>query len=154
MRKSRNTYNREKAEALRLQGYSIKEISIQIDCAEITCFTNLKNIKPLKYFKEVSNKHVVYEFYDINDKCIYVGQSKNFHRRLLQHKLKSTFYMRIKKIICYIFESFPDMTFAEAQLIIQKEPEYNKRITGSNASQFQINYIEKIEYNMNGVKLN
>ncbi len=154
MRKSRNVYNREKAEELRLQGYSIKEIAKEIGCAEITCSVNLKNIKPVKYFKEVLNKHVVYEFYDINHNCIYVGQSKNFHRRLIQHKMKSNFYTQIKKIICYVFDSFPDMTFAEAQLIIQKEPKYNKRITGSSASQFKIDYIDKIEYNLNGVKLN
>ena len=51
-------------------------------------------------------------------------------------------------------DSFPDMAFMEAQLIIQKQPKYNDRIVESKASKFIVNYLDKIIYDINGVKLN
>jgi hypothetical protein len=153
-RKSKTEYNKEIAEELRIQGFAIKEIAKEINCAEITCFINLKNIKPLKYFKETMGYHTVYEFYDLNNDCIYIGQSKNFPNRLRQHRIKSSFYNEIKTITCYLFKSFPDMAFTEAQLIIQKQPKYNKRIAGSQLSDYIINAADKIKYNLNGVRLN
>lgn len=153
-RKSRQKFDRNKAEELRKEGYCIKEIAEKLGCAEITCYVNLKKIKPLKYFKEISNLNIVYELYDSNDNCIYIGQSKSFHRRWIQHKNKSDFYKEISKIVCYVLESFPDMAFLEAQLIILKKPKYNTRIVDSSASRFTIEYIDRIEYNINGVKIN
>lgn len=108
----------------------------------------------LKKFKETANKWIVYEFYDSDNNCIYVGQSKVFAKRFIQHNYSSSFSNDIKIIVCYIVDSFPDMAFIEAQLIIQKQPKYNNRIIESKASKFTIDYVDKITYNIYGVKLN
>jgi len=107
-----------------------------------------------KKFRETADKWIVYEFYDSNDICIYIGQSKVFDRRFVQHNYSSAFSNQIHKVVCYVMDSFPDMAFMEAQLIIQKQPKYNDRIVESKASKFTINYLDKIIYDINGVKLN
>lgn len=150
----RKKFNKQKAQDLRLLGLTIKDIAQELDCAEITCYVNLKDVKVNKHFKDVSKSLVVYEFYNKNKECIYIGQSKSFHRRIIQHKSKSIWYEEIETIICYVMESFPDMVFMEAQLIIQKQPKYNDRIIESKASKFTIDYLDKITYNIYGVKLN
>ena len=105
-------------------------------------------------FEETYNQWVVYEFYDYNDICIYVGQSKVFAKRFIQHNYDKRITDEIKTIVCYIMDSFPDMAFLEAQKIIEKQPKYNTRISESCLSKFDINYVHKIKYNINGQKLN
>jgi predicted GIY-YIG superfamily endonuclease len=154
MRKQRTEFDREKAEELRRQGFTVKEIAKQINSAEITCFKNLKETQVNKHFKELKDMEIVYEFYNKDGICIYIGQSKSFHRRLIQHKSKSNWYSEISTITCYVMDSFPDMAFMEAQLIIQKQPKYNDRIIKSKESKFIIDYNNKINYNIYGVKIN
>lgn len=107
-----------------------------------------------KKFKETNNRWIVYEFYDLNNNCIYIGQSKVFDKRFIQHNYTSIFSEEINIIVCYIMESFPDMAFMEAQLIIQKQPKYNDRIIESKASKFTVEYVDKVEYNVHGIKIN
>lgn len=72
----------------------------------------------------------------------------------IQHNYSSVFSKEIDTIVCYVMESFPDMAFMEAQLIIQKQPKYNDRIIESKASKFTVEYVDKIKYNIHGVKIN
>jgi len=154
MRKPRNKFNRAEAEKLRKEGYNLHEIAQKLDLATGTCAKNLRNIEVVRYYKEAEDKFVVYECYDISNTCIYVGQSYSLYARLSQHRLKSSFYSEITKIVCYVLDSFPDMAFLEAQMIIQKQPKYNIRIINSKESIFTVHFIERIEFNMNGVRIN
>lgn len=120
-----------------------------ISCKKLTRKTSNK-ITRFKMFSKTLGKYIVYEFVDINDKSIYIGQSVNFVKRLIQHKKNSAFYSQISKIRCYIMESIPDMTFLEAQLIILNKPKYNKKLIGEEASKNTIQYTAKLIYNIAG----
>jgi len=124
-----------------------------VDCKKLTRKSK-SNIKlNNRKFEETYDKWVVYEFYDNNNICIYVGQSKVFAKRFIQHNYDKRITDKIKRIVCYIMDSFPDMAFLEAQKIIEKQPKYNTRISESSLSKFEIPYTYKIEYDFNGQKL-
>lgn len=106
-----------------------------------------------KKFELTKNKWIVYELYDINRECIYVGQSKVFSKRIIQHAYSSSFYGEIKTIVCYIMESFPDMAFLEAQLIVELQPKYNVRILESTTSRFNVEYVQRLKYTIEGTLL-
>jgi len=123
-----------------------------IECKKLTRKNKVEaKEKPRnRKFEETYNHWIVYEFYDHEDVCLYVGQSKSFAKRFIQHKYIEKITDRIKRITCYVMASFPDMAFLEAQKIIEKQPKYNTRISESCLSKFSITYITKLEYDING----
>lgn len=124
-----------------------------IPCKQLTRNNPRGTRQFLQVFDATRGSHVVYQFYDINDECIYVGQSVNFIRRLNDHKTKNVFYTQITRIVCNIVESYPDMIFLEAQLIIKLSPKYNKQIIGAKPSNLIVNNIKRFEYDIEGVEL-
>lgn len=124
-----------------------------IECKKLTRNNPRGYRQPLDTFDKVRGKYVVYEFYNVDDQCIYVGQTLNFIQRVHDHKSNSKFYKEITRIICSVTESLPDMTFLEAQYIIQKKPKYNQRIIGAIASRFKIDCLQIIEYDVEGIEL-
>lgn len=124
-----------------------------IECRKLTRNNPRGTRQALDVFDQTRGNHVVYQFYDINDECIYVGQSINFIRRLNDHKVSNVFYSQITKIVCNIVESYPDMIFLEAQLIIEIKPKYNKQVIGAIASKSKIYVTKIVEYDIEGVEL-
>lgn len=100
----------------------------------------------LKKYHETINKYIVYEFYNLDNECIYIGQSFTFHRRLISHMYHSKFANEIRTIKCNVFNNYPDMVFYEAQLIIKCKPKYNSLAVNSPASLNSIEPLETIEY--------
>lgn len=124
-----------------------------IECKKLTRNNPRGSRQPLDVFDKTRGMHIVYEFYNIEDECIYIGQTINFMQRLNDHRCNSKFYSEIVRIVCNVAESLPDMTFLEAQYIIQKKPKYNQRIIGSKESRFKIDYLQRVEYDIEGVEL-
>lgn len=124
-----------------------------IECKKSTRNKPRGTRQPLNVFDKTRGMHIVYEFYNINEECIYIGQSVNFIQRLNDHKCNAVFYKEITRIVCNITESLPDMTFLEAQYIIQKKPKYNQRIIGAIESRFKIDCLQRVEYDIEGVEL-
>ena len=125
-----------------------------IECKKLTRDKPRSNKRLTGAFDKVRRKYIVYEFYDENNQCLYIGQSLNFINRMCEHKSDSLFYVQIKTIKCNILNSLPDMVFLEAQYIIQKKPLYNKRISGAIQSDHSIEPIDVIEYYIDGSEIN
>jgi hypothetical protein len=152
MRKKPVKFDHQKARTLRDSGLTLEEIGKELNCATITCAKHLANYNP-KSFETTENLPLVYEFLDSKGEVIYIGQSIGISRRMLQHKHKSSFYCEIETIICYCFESFPDMAFYEAQCIINKKPKYNVKIKESVPSKHNIEPVRKLVFNIRGFKI-
>jgi predicted GIY-YIG superfamily endonuclease len=106
--------------------------------------------KRRKIFNEVDKLLVVYEIYDNQQNCIYIGQSCNFIKRWFQHKKNKNIAENTNLITISSFLSYPDMVFYEAQQIIQKQPKYNKRIKYSVLSINQILPDKTFKYDKTG----
>lgn len=124
-----------------------------IECKKLSRKSKTKVKTKNRKFEETYNQWIVYEFYNCNNICIYVGQSKVFAKRFIQHQYDKRITDKIHRIVCYVMASFPDMAFLEAQKIIEKQPKYNTRISESCLSKFEIKYVCQIEYNIDGQKL-
>lgn len=148
--KTRNKFDKKAAVQLRLEGKSIKDIAEEINCAEITCYIGLKDIKVNRYFKETKGCKVVYKLLNIQKECIYVGQTTDFLKRWASHRVNSKFFDEVLYVVCYVVETNPDMAFIEAQLIAIDLPKYNKRLVDSSPSKHKIPYLKMLVYNLNG----
>lgn len=125
-----------------------------IECKKLSRNKKIDGERKFILFKEIRNMNIVYEFYNVDNECIYIGQSKEFYARFREHKLRSKFYNEVHKIKCHVLNSFPEMVFHEAQLIIIKQPKYNTRIISAQKSMIEIPILFEIEYDVNGLKLN
>lgn len=104
-------------------------------------------------FKEIELKFVVYELLDLKGNCLYIGQSRNFNKRIIQHN-KSGLTNQCNLIRVHVMACYPDCAFLEAQLIAIYKPQFNKKIMGLTESNYSIEPVYTVYYNLNGDRVN
>lgn len=73
---------------------------------------------------------VVYEFYNENNECLYVGKSRDFYSRLWQHlydKEKKVVEEEISYIKFTYLKNIADQALVEVYKILKNRPKYNKQ---------------------------
>ena len=78
--------------------------------------------------ENIKSKPGVYAMYDVNDKLIYIGQSKDMKHRISQHPKRAKFaYVKVKTT-----DTIDERTKLEIQLIKRLKPKLNKQLNVSS----------------------
>jgi hypothetical protein len=88
-----------------------------------------------------SANYLCYVFYDSSNTILYVGKTNSFITRWSDH-VKNKDTSRIERIEFHTFDSHPEVLFYETQLIIENQPEWNKRDTGGKKASFNLQPLE------------
>ena len=105
--------------------------------------------KLLDMVLRINPLYIVYQFYNANDECVYVGQSVDFYSRLWKHIFNTKESCIMNESVLYIkfyyCKTKADMCLTESYFIKKLRPRKNTRLKKNDRMTFEIKEIENQE---------